>query len=56
MWESNSGPLEEYPVFLVTEPSFQPLSSLLAVYFAKEQWKMHRLTVFYNYKTIYAYR
>ena len=26
-WELNSGPLEEQPVLLITEPSFQPLHS-----------------------------
>ena len=26
-WELNSGPLEEQPVFLTTEPSLQPLKN-----------------------------
>ena len=33
LWELNSGPLEEQPVFLTTGPSFQLQNELKKIYF-----------------------
>ena len=32
-WELNSGPLEEQPVLLTTEPSLQPFTYFFKLYF-----------------------